>query len=150
MVLGPWRVAGVPQHRPLRGLAADSADADQAVALERVGRERLAGLDPAVVQLAARERFEQVQIDPSVFTVVQYEVPRAFIAPGYNRSTPQPANTATARSNEVAGIHTSRSLCSRVCSPRSASTAHPPPTQTSTPFAVRASSTETASTTSMT
>lgn len=92
MVLGPWRVAGVPLHRPLRGLASDSAHSDQAVALKRVSREGLAGLDAAVVQVAARELFEQVQIDPSVFTVVQYEVPRAFIA-----YRVQPINAATSK-----------------------------------------------------
>ena len=46
----------------------------------------------------------------------------------------------------AAGAHTSRSECSRVCSPSSASTPHPPPIDASTPWA---SSRSTSATTSL-
>ena len=97
MVLGPWRVAGVPQHRPLRGLAADSAHSDQAVALERVSREGLAGLDPAVVQLAARERFEQVQIDRRCSPSCSTKFHGRSSPTGYNAATSEHCDRALER-----------------------------------------------------
>jgi hypothetical protein len=131
----PQGIAAVPAERPFRCLASDREAVDVAAPGQGLDRERRPGCRGAVANRPFIDGFVDVEVDAKSSAVVEDQVPGPIATPGVEAVEPD----AHHRPDEMLELlYRHPHIKVRVCSPSSASTAHPPPTTTATPADRRA------------